>query len=527
MGLLHLWNRDYRQPAGVSMSEFFLEVKHICKSFVGVKALNDVSLSIRKGEIHCLIGENGSGKSTLIKIIGGVTKADSGSVMVSGKELRGTNAIESIREGVQIIYQDLSLFPNLTVAENIAINQLLEKDQRKVNWKRIRESAKTALMEIGETDISLDERVENLSMATKQIIAISRALTQNAKLIIMDEATSAITREEVDHLFSIIQNLKKRGIAILFVSHKLSEVLEISENISIIRDGGMVGTYPVGGLDQTRLVYLMTGRKIENEPYVFDEKKYLSDVPLLEVRELSKDHQFSHISFSLRAGEILGITGLIGSGRTEVAHAIFGLNPPDSGTVLLNGRTLDIKKPTDAIAEGIALLPEDRLNEGLFQKQSINDNIVITILDRFLNKTGFLDKGKRKEAGDNWIDSLSIKTPDGNNPVNSLSGGNQQRVVLAKWLATDPKVFILDGPTIGIDIGSKHNIHAIIRSLARQGMGIVMISDEIQEVLDNCNRILLMSRGRILSEITDVNAISAEQIYETVTGANTVSEVKI
>ncbi len=499
------------------MAEVFLEAKGVSKTFVGVKALDNVDLTIGKGEIHCLIGENGSGKSTLIKIIGGVYRADSGSIEIEGKELHehGMQAIESIRAGVQIIYQDLSLFPNLTVAENISINQMLESNQQTVNWKNVQEEAQKALNEIGEK-IDLNERVENLSMAKKQIIAISRALTQNAKLIIMDEATSAITKEEVDHLFSIILKLKERGISILFVSHKLSEVFEISENITILKDGKQIGVYPTSELDNDKLVYLMTGRELEYSPYIY-KKEMAEEIPLLSVENLNKERQFHDINFSLQKGEILGITGLIGSGRTEVAQALFGLNRPDSGTVCMKGKALEIKSPEDAIRHGLALLPEDRHNQGLFEEQSIGDNIVITILKSLLAKLSLLSPVKRKDAGNRWIEKLAIKTPTGDNPVNSLSGGNQQRVVLAKWLATEPEVFILDGPTIGIDIGSKHTIHEIIRDLAGKGMGIIMISDEIQEILDNCNRVLLMSNGRIIKEVEDSTTTTAEELFDIVT----------
>jgi len=499
------------------MAEVFLEAKGVSKTFVGVKALDNVDLTIGKGEIHCLIGENGSGKSTLIKVIGGVYRADSGSVKVEGRELHehGMQTIETIRAGVQIIYQDLSLFPNLTVAENISINQMLESNQQTVSWKTIQESAQKALDEIGE-EIDLNERVENLSMAKKQIIAISRALTQNAKLIIMDEATSAITKEEVDHLFSIIMKLKERGISILFVSHKLSEVFEISENITILKDGRQIGVYPTAELDNDKLVYLMTGRELEYSPYIYN-KEMKNEAPLLSVEGLNKERQFHNINFNLQRGEILGITGLIGSGRTEVVQALFGLNRPDSGIIRMNGEELKINKPEDAIKNGIALLPEERHGQGLFEEQSIGDNIVITVLKNLLVKLGLLSPVKRKAEGDNWIKKLAIKTPNGNNPVNSLSGGNQQRVVFAKWLATEPDVFILDGPTIGIDIGSKHTIHEIIRDLAEKGMGIIMISDEIQEILDNCNRVLLMSNGRIIKEVEDSTTTTAEELFDIVT----------
>jgi simple sugar transport system ATP-binding protein len=494
------------------MADLFLEVKNITKTFEGVKALDNVDLSIGKGEIHCLVGENGSGKSTLIKIIGGVHKPDSGAVIINGVETKTLNSIESIRSGVQIIYQDLSLFPNMTVAENIAMNQMLESNSRIVNWKTIYGEAKKALEEIGE-QIDLNEKIENLPMARKQIVAISRALTQNAKLIIMDEATSAITKEEVNHLFEVISKLRKKGIAILFVSHKLNEVFEIAEKVTIIKDGKKVGDYPASELDNDKLVFLMTGQNFKTERYKFNAA---AAETVLSVRNLSKAGQFSDISFDLRRGEILGITGLIGSGRTETALALFGLNPPDSGEIRIKDKPVTITGPASAIANGIAYLPEDRLSQGLFVEQSIGNNIIITILTELLNKIKILAKARQEEAKKQWIKKLAIKTPSHLAPANSLSGGNQQRVVLAKWLAINPAVFILDGPTIGIDIGSKHTIHEIIRGLAGEGMAIIMISDEIPEVLDNCNRVLIMAKGRIVKEIADTSTVKAEEVFEVI-----------
>jgi simple sugar transport system ATP-binding protein len=494
------------------MADSFLELKNITKTFEGVKALDNVDLSIGNGEIHCLVGENGSGKSTLIKIIGGVHKPDSGLIVIGGTESKNLNSIESIRSGVQIIYQDLSLFPNMTVAENIAMNQMLESNNQVINWKTIRAEAEKALEEIGEK-IDLNERVENLSIARKQIVAISRALTQNARLIIMDEATSAITKDEVNHLFEVIAKLQKKGISILFVSHKLSEVFEIAERVTIIRDGKKVGDYPAAELDNDKLVFLMTGRNFEAEPYKFNPAA--ADT-ILSVKNLCKAGQFSDVSFDLKKGEILGITGLIGSGRTEAALSLFGLNAPDSGEIRVNGKRINIKRPRDAINAGIAYLPEDRLTQGLFIEQSIGNNIIITILDELLNKLRVLVKGRQDKAKTDWVKKLAIKTPTHRAPANSLSGGNQQRVVLAKWLATRPAVFILDGPTVGIDIGSKHNIHEIIRGLAGEGMAIVMISDEIPEVLDNCNRVLIMSGGRIIREIADASKVNAEEVFDVI-----------
>lgn len=486
------------------MAELFLEAKNITKTFEGVKALDKVDMAIGRGEIHCLVGENGSGKSTLIKIIGGVYRPDSGTIAINGAEIKNINTIESIRQGVQIIYQDLSLFPNMTVAENIAMNQMLESNSRVINWKEVRREAKKALEEIGET-IDLNERVENLSIARKQIVAISRALTQNAKLIIMDEATSAITRDEVEHLFEVIAKLQKKGIAVLFVSHKLNEVFEIAQRVTIIKDGKKIGVYPASELSNDKMVFLMTGQNFRAEPYRFEGGE-----PVLSVRGLAKAGQFSDISFDLRRGEILGVTGLIGSGRTEAALSLFGLNRPDAGEIRINGKPVTIRFPRDAIAAGIAYLPEDRLTQGLFAEQSIGNNIVITVLDRLLNRLKVLARGKLEGEKNAWVNKLAIKTPTHRSPASSLSGGNQQRVVIAKWLATNPAVFILDGPTIGIDIGSKHNIHEIIRGLARDGMSIIMISDEIPEILDNCNRVLVMAGGRIVKEIPDASVSEAE-----------------
>jgi len=498
------------------MEQPFLEVKHVNKSYAGVRALDDVEIAIRQGEIHCLVGENGSGKSTLIKIIAGVVKADSGEITINEKPYTHLHAIDAIREGIQIIYQDLSLFPNLTVAENISLNQEIERNSKLINLREMREIAKNALAGIGEA-LDLDERVENISVAKKQLIAISRALTQDAKLIIMDEPTSSLTKDEIDRLFSVITGLKKRGISTLFVSHKLSEVFEISECVTILRDGKLVGCYETGELDNDRLVFLMTGKKIETVPFAYDSGKK-KERPLLEVKNLHKKGQFRDISFELRRGEILGITGLLGSGRTELALSLFGLNRADEGEIRIHGKEVRINSTEDAINAGISYLPEDRLNQGLFINQPISNNIIITIIKKILNRLRLISKEQKEKSVKKLVDDLSIKTPTIEAPAQSLSGGNQQRVVLAKWLATNPQIFILDGPTIGVDIASKSTIHGIIRDFAGQGMGIILISDEIPEVLQNCNRILVMSRGKIIEEIKDTTSISEEDLFNIVSG---------
>ncbi len=497
------------------MADNVLEVKHIFKAYQGVQALRDVSLSVGRGEVHCLVGENGSGKSTLIKVIGGVVAPDRGEIVIGGRAHARLQAIEAIREGIQIIYQDLSLYPNLSVSENISLNQMIEKGVRLTTRKKMQALAAKGLEEIGET-IDLDERVENLSIARKQIVAITRALTQGAKLIIMDEPTTAITRGEVEHLFSVISGLKARGISIVFVSHKLSEVFEIAESVTVLRDGNKVGDYPAAELDDAKLTFLMTGQSFTSSPYRFDETRR-GEPPLLEVRGLTKTGQFTDISFSLWPGEILGIVGLVGSGRTEVALTLFGLNSRDAGTILMDGKPVDVKSPEEAAKLGIAYLPEDRLNQGLFVARAIGDNIVVTILKSLLSRLRLIDRPKRREVENRWIERLKIKTPTAAAAAFGLSGGNQQRVVLAKWLATEPRVFILDGPTVGIDISSKSNIHEIIRNLAEHGMAIVMISDEIPEVLRNCNRILVMRKGRIEREIRNVHEMTEERLFDVVT----------
>jgi simple sugar transport system ATP-binding protein len=497
------------------MADTFLEVRGISKAYEGVQALRDVSMTIGRGEVHCLVGENGSGKSTLIKIIGGVVTPDAGEVIINGHPWARLEAIDAIRHGIQIIYQDLSLFPNISVAENISLNQFVERRSSFVNWREVREIAARGLAEIDE-QIDLDENVRNLSVAKRQIVAITRSLTQNAKLIIMDEPTSAITRDDVDHLFSVIARLKKKGISTLFISHKLSEVFEIAEVVSILRDGAKVGDFAASELDDRKLTFLMTGQRIEYAPYRTTQEWKTS--PLLEVRGLSRKGQYSDISFSLWPGEILGLIGLIGSGRTELALSLFGLNPPDQGRILMDGRPVRIRSPQEATRLGIGYLPEDRLTLGLFTGQSIGDNIVITVVKKLLGALGLIDPARRRKTESRWIEELAIKTPSARVHALSLSGGNQQRVVLAKWLATDPRVFILDGPTIGIDIASKRNIHQIIRTLAERGIAIIMITDEVPEILHNCSRVLVMREGGLAKEVSDSTAVSEADLLTIIGG---------
>ncbi len=478
------------------MSEVFLKVTNINKAFAGVQALKNVNLTINKGEICCLAGENGSGKSTLIKIIAGAYKPDNGEIEINGKTYNTVLPKDIIREGIQIIYQDFSIFPNLTAAENIALNSALAKNKKLVNWKSVYDTAKKAI-EMINVDIDLDARVADLSVADKQLIAISRALLQNAKLIIMDEPTTALTKKEIDSLFTVIDGLRKQGISILFVSHKIEEVFALAEKITILRNGENVISDDVKNFDRPKFIYYMTGREL-NETYY--EAKNTSSQPVMKVENIGKKGSFADISFELHSGEILGITGLLGSGRTELALALFGKETIDTGKIFMGGKELRLKNIKTAIRHGIGYVPEDRLTEGLFLTQSIARNTVASVIDRMKGKFLFLSKPTMKEIISHWVSDLKIKTANVENPVQTLSGGNQQRVVLAKWLATQPKVLILNGPTVGVDIGSKNDIHDILRRLSDAGMAIVIISDDIPEVLNNCNRILIMRKGRVVGE---------------------------
>jgi simple sugar transport system ATP-binding protein len=470
-----------------------LAVRGISKAFAGVHALSDVSLEIAPGEIHCLAGENGSGKSTLIKVISGVHAPDSGTVEMNGEEQSRLTPVVAIENGVQVIYQDFSVFPNLTVLENLALPSEISEGRKVINWRRMRAKAEAAIAKIN-VDIDLDAKVGSLSVAQKQLVAISRALMTEAKLIIMDEPTTALTKREVDALFRIILDLKARGIATLFVSHKLDEVFEISEKFTIIRNGRTVITCLPEELDRRSFSQYMTGRDFEESTFSGPQ----ADAPVaLEVDALSIDGAFADVSLTLRSGEILGITGLLGSGRTELALALFGALGVDSGEIRLDGRAQRFRNVRDAIRAGIGYVPEDRLTEGLALERSIGANITISEIDRFVSRLGLLDRRALRAEQRAWGDELRIATPDPDNAASTLSGGNQQRIVLAKWLATKPRVLILNGPTVGVDIGSKHDIHEILRRLAGEGLAVIIISDDIPEVLENCNRVLVMNGGRI------------------------------
>ena len=492
-----------------------LQVQGLTKSFAGVTALDGVDLDLNPGEIHCLAGENGSGKSTLIKIVSGVHQPDSGLIILGGQSYRHLTPIEAMRGGVQVIYQDFSIFPNLTVLENLALTSEISARRRLVSWKRFRRIAEEAVAAI-DFSIDLEARVGDLSVADKQLIAICRALLTDTRLIIMDEPTTALTHREVEALFKVITDLKARGIATLFVSHKLDEVFEISERFTILRNGRLIATAGTSELDHCSFARYMTGREFSDDPLTAGVEP---GDPVLEVEGLSLEDAFEDVSFTLRRGEVLGITGLLGSGRTELALTLFGVFRADAGQVRVGGEAVRFTSIRDAISRGVAYVPEDRLTEGLMLERSIADNIVVSELDELSSPIGVLDQKRRRDEVTRWIEELRIATTNPANAVKTLSGGNQQRVVLAKWLARNPDVLILNGPTVGVDIGSKHDIHELLRRLADDGMGIIVISDDIPELLRISTRILLLREGRLVEEL-DPAELTQQDLSARITGVD-------
>jgi simple sugar transport system ATP-binding protein len=474
----------------------FLDLKAISKRFGGVHALRDVDISLDAGEVHCLVGENGSGKSTLIKIIAGVTRPEPGArIVIDGREYAHLDPVQSTACGIQVIYQDLSLFPNLTVAENIAVGRHLG-GLHLVKWSDIHETAQTAMARIG---VALDPhaKVEDLSIASRQLVAICRAMAADARLVIMDEPTASLTRHEVDALLRLVADLKKKDICILFVSHRLDEVMEVAERVTVLRDGAKVGDFNAREMDDKKLAMLMTGKAFA---YETGEQDFARADSVLSVKNLTRPGHYADVSLDIHAGEIVGLTGLLGSGRTEFALSLFGMNPPASGEIRLGGKRLALKTNRQAIEEGIAYVPEDRLTLGLVLEQPISANILVTILDKLTGGLGLIPEATRRRVAQRGIDDLSIKAPNADNPVKTLSGGNQQRVVLAKWMATKPRLLILDSPTVGVDIAAKDGIYEIVKALAASGVAVLLISDEIPEVFYHSDRVLIMRQGRIAGE---------------------------
>ncbi|NMD37215.1 MAG: sugar ABC transporter ATP-binding protein [Christensenellaceae bacterium] len=478
------------------MSIPILELKDINKSFNGHRVLCDIDLKINCGEVLCLVGENGSGKSTLIKIISGVYKPDSGSVFFNGSCFSKLDPVISIKQGVQVIYQDFSIFPNLSVAENISLGMQLVNNKKFLNWKNIKKMAQKALDIIG-VSMDLNEEVWRLPVSQKQIIAICRSILQEAKIIIMDEPTTALTNKEIERLYEIIRELAARGMAVVFVSHKLDEIFSVCDRITVLRNGKIVKDEYSNKFDKENLTYYMTGEHIAESPFNYVP---ISQEPIFQVKNLCKKGFFNDISFNVYPGEILGITGQLGCGRTELAKALFGIEKIDDGQIIVHGENQYFKSIEDAKRVRIAYVPEDRLSEGLFMQRSLKDNFSSTTIDRKKKKSGLVDFSKVLDEAIFRINELNINANDVRSLASTFSGGNQQRIVIGKWLATNPEILILNGPTVGVDIKSKSEIHKILKELAKKGMCVIMISDDIGELISTTNRVLVMNQGNIIFE---------------------------
>jgi simple sugar transport system ATP-binding protein len=483
-----------------------LIAKGLYKSYGGVQALKNFNFAVGEGEIHCLVGENGSGKSTFVKIVVGAISPDQGEIILNGHHYTHLSPIQAIHEGVQVIYQDLSLFAHMSVAENIAINRLIAQGKRLVNQREIERIATEQLSKIG---VSLDlwMPIEELSTANRQIVAICRALSLDAKILFMDEPTTALTRVEVDRLLSIVMELKQKGLSVVFISHKLNEVFEVADIITILRDGRKVGDFKPQDLDYKALTYYMTGREVEYPRYKCSRSE---SKPLLEVKNLSRKGNFENISFQLYPGDIVGLIGLLGSGRTELALTLFGLNPPDSGEIILEGKPITINSPVEARRLGIGLLPEDRQTKGLFLKKSVEENVSVTLLEKIASRLSVIKKTIQRSISHEAVNNMRIAVPNVETMVQSLSGGNQQKTIFARWAMTNPKIFILDSPTVGVDVGSKAEIYELIQKLASEGMGIILITDEMPELLANCNKALVLRNGRVIAELSDADLNQAD-----------------
>lgn len=473
-----------------------IRFEHVSVRFGGVRALDDVSFSVGRGEVHCLAGENGCGKSTLIKVIAGVYQAQPGARMAYfGETIAAPTPQFARRQGVAVIWQDLALFPEMSVAENIAFDSVVG-GPRLVSYRAIREAARTALARLG-VQLDLGSPLKTLPISGRQVVAIARALASDARLIFMDEPTASLTQAETDHLLNVVRNLSASGVAVVFVSHRLAEVLDVSSRVTVLRDGKLVGVFPADGMTQSRLTELMTGRQFEQAVTARDVG---SAAVVLETAGLTRRGEYAEIDLTVRAGEIVGLVGLIGAGRTELAHTLFGMSRADAGSIHLSGATVAFANNRQAIAAGIGYVSEDRLALGLVQPQSIADNTVITTLRQISGPDGLISETKKSAAVAKGITDFGIKIGAPEDAVSTLSGGNQQRVVLAKWLAIAPKLLILDCPTVGVDVGARDGIYKIVRGLADRGIAILMISDEITEVYFNCDRIVHMAAGRFVAD---------------------------
>lgn len=489
-----------------------LAMRGIDKSFPGVHALSGVDLTLHRGEVLALLGENGAGKSTLIKILGGAYRPDAGTIAIDGVEMQIDSPGDAIAAGIGIIYQEFNLVPSLTVWENIFLGR--EKTTLGfIHRGEQRRLAEELFEKIG-ARVPIDALCGQLSVAQQQTVEIAKALSQDARLIVMDEPSAALTPQEVERLFAIIRDLKSHGIGVVYISHRLDEIFEIADRVTFLRDGARVGEAAIEKLTTESMIETMVGRTIDQE---FPKHEHEVGEPRLVVEGLSWGKAVRNVSFQVRRGEVLGITGLVGAGRTEVMRLIFGADVPDAGRVELDGQELVVRSPRDAIRAGICLLTEDRKSQGLVLELSVRENFGLPNLNGFA-RGGFVDQRRERKEFGKYVESLSIKIPHQEELARNLSGGNQQKVVLAKWLERNAEVVMFDEPTRGIDVGTKYEIYLLINELARQGKAIVMVSSELPEVLGVSDRILVMHEGRVTGEIENAAAATQEEVMRLAVG---------
>lgn len=477
----------------------FLEMKGISKSFPGVKALENINLSLHKGEVLALLGENGAGKSTLMKILSGVYQKDEGKVFIEGSEVEIKTVKDAENLGISIIHQELSVLPNLTVAENLFLgNEIIDKATKRLDKKAMNNACREYLKQIG-CNVEPDEYVRNISVGEMQMLEIVKAISKNSNVIVMDEPTTALTEAETNNLFKVVKMLKSKSIGIIYISHRLDEIFAICDRINVLRDGKYVGEVEVNDVSKDDLITMMVGRKME-EQYPYEEPINIRTI--LKLKDVCLEGILEAINLEIRAGEILGMSGLMGAGRTEVAKVIFGEYKKTSGIIEMDGKEVNINCPKDAINRGIAYLSENRKEEGLILPLSVRENMTLPSLDKFENKVFRINKKDEKSTVNEYIKKLLIKTPNQEQLIKNLSGGNQQKVIIAKWLIESPKVLIIDEPTKGIDVGAKKEIYDVLNSLKAEGKAIVMISSDMPEVLGISDRVVVMHEGKITGELT-------------------------
>jgi ribose transport system ATP-binding protein len=473
-----------------------VEMRGITKAFAGVKALNKVNFKANKGEIHALMGENGAGKSTLMKILAGAIHCDEGTILVDGAERSIQTPLDAIRLGISVIYQEFMLAPHLTVAENIFIDHISGKKPF-INWKELKANAKEQFVKLGFDDIDPGAKVASLSVAYQQVTEICKCLTRHTDVLVLDEPTAVLTFSEIEKLFEILQRLKNEGVTIIYISHRLEEVLRIADKVTVLKDGENVDTLPNIGLSKEKLVTLMVGREF-SQMFVGRHAR-IGDV-VLEVNRLKAGNTVKDVSFNVRAGEVVGFSGLVGAGRSETMRSIFGVNPITSGEVIYMGEKTRFKNPRDSIRRGFGLLSEDRKKEGILLRQSIRVNSTMTSLKK-VSKSGFLNLKEEKLLVSDLLGSLATKYGSIDDKASSLSGGNQQKLSLAKWIFADCKCIVLDEPTRGVDVGAKLEMYKIINQLAEKGVAVIMISSEMLEIIGVCDRAYVMRQGRVSGEV--------------------------